>query len=311
MSKNNSHILLSSKSNIKEQILFSSKSQKELILSLIKSGQLSLLSKINQKAKISQKEKLIIFKNYLKDLKSNLSYILKEKTTNMIYLQNKINNTKQIIQNKISNNNKDNDDKNINEDYLETDMKEKNYEGNELSKLQFLNFKIENEIQKTNNMIANMQYLIKSLKLTYLFPEDNIKFSLLNNLQNPKEIAKIYNSKIQYEKKILDKYIDLQNQQKYYLELYQNKINEIKNKIRTQQFMGLNEIIYEESLENRDSEGSPIDINNMSNDSNIESVEEKNNINISSESDCNNIKCKNNILNLNMNIYLNLNINSL
>ena len=311
MSTNNSHILLSSKSNIKEQILFSSKSQKQLILSLIKSGQLSLLSKINQKAKISQKEKLIIFKNYLKDLKSNLSYILKEKTTNMIYLQNKINNTKQIIHNKILNINKDNDDKNIDGDYLETDMKEKNYEGNELSKLQFLNFKIENEIQKTNNMIANMQYLIKSLKLTYLFPEDNIKFSLLNNLQNPKEIAKIYNSKIQYEKKILDKYIDLQNQQKYYLELYQNKINEIKNKIRTQQFMGLNEIIYEESLENRDSEGSPIDINNMSNDSNIESVEEKNNINISSESDCNNIKCKNNILNLNMNIYLNLNINSL
>ena len=39
--------------------------------------------------------------------------------------------------------------------------------------------------------MANMEYLIKSLKLSYLFPEDNIKFSLLNNLQNSKEIAKI------------------------------------------------------------------------------------------------------------------------
>ena len=95
------------------------------------------------------------------------------------------------------------------------------------------------------------------------------------------------------------------------MEIYQNKINEIKNKIKAKQFMGQNEIIYEESLENNDNKGSSIDINNKSNDSNIESIEEKNNINLSSESDYNNIKCKNNILNLNMNIILNLNIKNL
>ena len=149
MLKNNTNILLSSNPHKNEEILFSSKTHKEVLLSLIKSGQLSLLSEINQKSSYSGKEKVNIIKTFLKDLKNNLTYILKEKKSNAIYLENNINNTKQIIQNKIFNKNKDinynniNDDTNENDKYLETEAKEKNYEGNELSKLKFQNFKIE------------------------------------------------------------------------------------------------------------------------------------------------------------------------
>ena len=316
MLKNNTNILLSSNPHKKEEILFSSKTNKEVLLSLIKSGQLSLLSQINQKSSYSGKEKVNIIKTFLKDLKNNLTYILKEKKSNAIYLENNINNTKQIIQNKIFNKNKDNnynnttDDTNENEKYLETEAKEKNYEGNELSKLKFQNFKIENEIQKTNFLIVNINLLVSAIKAGTLFPEDYIKFSLINYKQNPEEIDNFFNSKIKQEKDLLNKYIDLQEQQKNYLEQYQIEINTIKKKIISKNLIDSRDIIYEDILESDTSyitNNKYSDYNNYNKDINIGKNE--NDINIFGK--YNNNKNTNNILNLNMNIIFNINLKDL
>ena len=316
MLKNNTNILLSSNPHKKEEILFSSETNKEVLLSLIKSGQLSLLSQINQKSSYSGKEKVNIIKTFLKDLKNNLTYILKEKKSNAIYLENNINNTKKIIQNKIFNKNKDNnfnnttDDTNENEKYLETEAKEKNYEGNELSKLKFQNFKIENEIQKTNFLIVNINLLVSAIKAGTLFPEDYIKFSLINYKQNPEEIDNFFNSKIKQEKDLLNKYIDLQEQQKNYLEQYQIEINTIKKKIISKNLIDSRDIIYEDILESDTSyitNNKYSDYNNYNKDINIGKNE--NDINIFGK--YNNIKNTNNILNLNMNIIFNINLKDL
>ena len=316
MLKNNTNILLSSNPHKKEEILFSSKTNKEVLLSLIKSGQLSLLSQINQKSSYSGKEKVNIIKTFLKDLKNNLTYILKEKKSNAIYLKNNINNTKQIIQNKIFNKNKDKnfnytiDDTIENEKYLETEAKEKNYEGNELSKLKFQNFKIENEIQKTNFLIVNINLLVSAIKSGTLFPEDYIKFSLINYKQNPEEIDNFFNSKIKQEKDLLNKYIDLQEQQKNYLEQYQIEINTIKKKIISKNLIDSRDIIYEDILESDTSyitNNKYSDYNNYNKDINIGKNE--NDINIFGK--YNNNKNTNNILNLNMNIIFNINLKDL
>lgn len=316
MLKNNTNILLSSNPHKKEEILFSSKTHKEVLLSLIKSGQLSLLSEINQKSSYSGKEKVNIIKTFLKDLKNNLTYILKEKKSNAIYLENNINNTKQIIQNKIFNKNKDinynniNDDTNENDKYLETEAKEKNYEGNELSKLKFQNFKIENEIQKTNFLIVNINLLASEIKSRTLFPEDYIKFSLINYRQNPEETENIFNSKIKQEKDLLNKYIDLQEQQKNYLEQYQIEINTIKKKIISKNLIDSRDIIYEDILESDTSyitNNKYNDYNNYNKDINIGKNE--NDINIFGK--YNNNKNTNNIVNLNMNIIFNINLKDL
>ena len=316
MLKNNPNILLSSNPHKKEEILFSSKTHKEVLLSLIKSGQLSLLSEINQKSLYSGKEKVNIIKTFLKDLKNNLTYILKEKKSNAIYLENNINNTKKIIQNKIFNKNKDinynniNDDTNENDKYLETEAKEKNYEGNELSKLKFQNFKIENEIQKTNFLIVNINLLVSAIKAGTLFPEDYIKFSLINYRQNPEETENIFNSKIKQEKDLLNKYIDLQEQQKNYLEQYQIEINTIKKKIISKNLIDSRDIIYEDILESDTSyitNNKYNDYNNYNKDINIGKNE--NDINIFGK--YNNNKNTNNIVNLNMNIIFNINLKDL
>lgn len=140
----------------REEFLFSNKTNKEILLSLIKSSQVNLLMEIKEKTTNSPKEKAVILKSFLKELKNNLSYILIEKSLYKKYLENNIDNFKSILQKKIEklNNNKNSKDINNNnhkkEEYIETEIKEKNYEGNELSKLQLQNFKIENEIEKTN-----------------------------------------------------------------------------------------------------------------------------------------------------------------
>lgn len=81
------------------------------------------------------------------------------------------------------------------EEYIETEIKEKNYEGNELSKLQLQNFKIENEIEKANFLILKRKEMIKFLKTNFVYPEDDNDSFLFSELKNEKEIENIFNSR--------------------------------------------------------------------------------------------------------------------
>ena len=313
-STNNIHLLPSKYK--KEEILFSNKSNKEILLSLIKTAQTKLLSKI----KNSTKDKIFIFKNILKELKEDLSFILDKKYINKNYLEINLNNSKIVIQNKKKN--KDNNsirrsNKEVIIDNLETEVKEINYDGNELSKLKLQIFKIENEILKTDFLIFNWNELINSLKETNIFPENDREFFLYNEERSQKEIDNIFISRFQEQNEFLKKYINLQNQQKYYIEQYNIEIEKKKKNIKSKNFMDLKDIIFEKTLENEDSS----ELNSSSNSNNIknnckDSIKEskgvEKNVNISSKDDIYNI-IKNNknsreIVNLNMNINFNINI---
>lgn len=268
---------------------------------------------------MNQKEKLLNIKNQLSELKTNLSYILKEKNTNKNYLENNINKIKYELQNTIQKNKK-NDSKsgdNNNDYYLETEAKEKNYEGNELSKLKLQNFKIENEIKKAEFMILNYQNSLNLSKITNLIEEEHRDIFLFNINDNNKEneIDTIMNSLILEERDLLNKYESLNKQQLNYIEQYKKEINRLKQEIKSESLISPKDIILENSFE-ENTVGNNIFSDNKKNlnfNNNIDSNGAKNNVNISSTNDNskdikNNIKNLNNIVNLRMSFNFNINI---
>jgi len=160
-----SNKLLLPNPHYKEEILFSNKSQKDILLSLIKSAQVSLLSSLKQKSSnFTSKERILFFKNLLLDLKENLSFAIKEKNVSKSYFENNIKEIKLQIQNNYG-------------------IFNKKHEGNELSKLKILNFKIENDISETDFLIEKTKQLINYLKITRIFPEENREIFLKKKMK--------------------------------------------------------------------------------------------------------------------------------
>ena len=173
----------------KEENFYYDKSQKEMLLSYIKNAQFDLLNKIDKIE--NSKEKINLIKKLLIDLKVFLAYLFNEKIRNKDYLQTSVNNNKSRLQNEIKKNYKyDNINHNdiiINKSLIvkskykldekqieiDTEMVEKNYIGSEVSKLKLQNFKIENEIIKTDFLIIHTKKIIDYIKNTNLFPEEN------------------------------------------------------------------------------------------------------------------------------------------
>ena len=178
---------------INEEIYYYDKSQKEILLSLIKNSQLNLLMQLNM---IDDNEKMNAIKDFLKDLKGFLAYLLNEKIKNKDNLQLNVNTNKERLQSEISNNSKY--DRKIKENNIikrknksfqknvDTEMVEKNYVGSELSKLRLQNFKTENEIKKTDFSIFNLRRTLILLKSTIIFPEENREIYCQNNLNQEK-----------------------------------------------------------------------------------------------------------------------------
>jgi hypothetical protein len=93
-----SNTLLLPNPHFKEEILFSNKSQKVILLSLIKSAQVSLLSSLNQKSNNFQlKKRNSFYKNLLLDLKKNLSFAINEKNISKSYYENTVFSIFQIL----------------------------------------------------------------------------------------------------------------------------------------------------------------------------------------------------------------------
>ena len=241
--KNNSNIsnnISLPNHHLKKEILFSNKSQKQIVLALIKSSQVSILSKIKN-SKSNKKEIIKFIKKLLYELKNNLQYILKEKNVTKTHLENNYNNNKNQIQLKFSDKYKNNSETN-------TEMVEKNYEGNELSKLKLLNFEIENEIIKTDSLYKNIQYTINCLKITNLFPEYNREIYLSNKIKT-ENIDEIFNELKEEEKKKLNKTIIKKNIQNKEIEKYKEEINEMKQNIELINNIDSTDIILEEPSE--------------------------------------------------------------
>ena len=219
-----------------EENLFSSKSNKEILLSQIKTVQMSLL--FSNKS-IPQKEKFNNVKKLLEDLKQNLVSMLAQKKEQKLYLKKSINDTKQILQDKLFNKNT-NETKEKEENIIkETDVLEKNYGGDELSKLKMLNFKAENEIDKLNFMIENKTYMLNFLKITNIYPEEKIEIFYDYQKQNSNEIDDSFNFYINQDKEKLNQIIILKKEQNKEIFQLENDINYIKKNIEYEKNMNL------------------------------------------------------------------------
>ena len=242
---------------INEEIYYYDKSQKEILLSLIKNSQLNLLMQLSM---VDNNEKINTIKDFLKDLKGFLAYLLNEKIKNKDNLQLNVNTKKERMQNAISNNSKY--DKKIKDNTIikrkkksfqkniDTEMVEKNYVGSELSKLKLQNFKTENEIIKTDFSIINLKRTLLLLKNTIIFPEENREIYCQNNL-NQEKIDNGFNYMIQIKKEKLDNIRKKIQEKKEEQEQYIKAINKIKCDITTRNNILEKDIIYELSIENR------------------------------------------------------------
>ena len=283
-----SNKLLLPNPHFKEEILFSNKSQKDILLSLIKSAQISLLTSLKQKSSNFKSKKMnFFFKNLLLDLKKNLLFAVNEKNLSKSYYENNIKSTKLQIQ------------KNY-------DIFSKKCEGNELSKLKILNFIIENDILETDFMIEKTQKLISYLKITKIFPEENREIFL----KNKNEIDKILNVKVKKGKELLKEIISKKLKQNDNIKQLKEEIIEIKQDLGLKTNIESTDIILEENSENRNISNYTIKDDNdvdKSNKDNIESKVFNNHINTQRQNSLatNNT---NNIFNLNMNINFNINL---
>ena len=297
--------------HFKEEILFSNKTQKELLISHIKDAQIKIISK--KKKNNNNLNNINIFKNILIELKQNLLDILKEKQKKEKYLQNKLNKIKKMLQINI----------------FKKEKVEKCFGRDEISKLKILNFEIENEIKKIDFLSQNKKDLNKYLKIVDIFPEHNRELFYNFIKQDNNDIEQILNTNISKEKEMLietkNKY-DLQN---FIIEQLQNEINILKYNIELKKNYNVSNIIFEESLENKiitsinnyydkNKNNNFNDCNNNDNDYDndmnkdyydIKDNKNKNKIDINNNNNNNNNNNINNILNFNMNINLNINTN--
>ena len=242
---------------IYEEIFYYDKSQKEILLSLIKNSQLNLIMQLNT---VEIKGKNNTIKDFLKDLKGFLAYLLNEKIKYKDNLQLNVNMNKERLQKEIANKSKYDKGKKDNKiiktkikpfpKTVDTEMVEKNYVGSELSKLRLQNFKIENEIIKTEFSINNLRHTLIYLKNTIIFPEDNREIFCYNNI-NQEKIDNGFNYMIQIEKEKLDKAKEKIQQKKEEQEQYIKAINKIKSDITSRNHILEKDIIYELSIENR------------------------------------------------------------
>ena len=237
----------------KEENLFNNKSHKEILLSLIKESQIDLLLQIKSNNFITKKDKMNYFKKLITDLNQNLIYMLIEKKSKEIYLNKKKKETEKNLQKKIYNSNQINEKSKETkyEDFIkETEVLEKSYGGNELSKLKMINFVAENEIQKLDFLIQNKSYINYYIKTTNIYPEERVELFCNHQKEDSKEIDESYNSLLNKAKEELNFLTKEKIKQDKEIEEIKNEINQIKSKIEFEQIKP-DDIIFEVSQENK------------------------------------------------------------
>ena len=223
-----------------EQILFERKFSLDVLLKTIKSFQFNFFSKLDET------NKLFSLKQMLIALKDNLSLMNVEKMKKFESLKNINENTKNEIQETLFEENHNKNKENSNESYI----KQKN-------ELQFINFQIENDIQKTNFLIDQKYQINLYLKSIPFFFDNSKEIFCNNNYENLENISDILQN---ITRSVRDKFISVVKE-KMETELEINsvnyKINSIKdNKSNVDQlnsqkkYIDTEEIIYEETKEN-------------------------------------------------------------
>ena len=304
----------------KDEILFGQKSFLEIILGLIKNAQIDYLSSIksneNNKSKNISQIKVI-----LNELNQSLIEIKKEKEKNINLFQKqkqqRESDLKKLIfstvltKRSVSNSNY----VNINYETLITENNENDF-NKETPQLKLLNFKVENEIIKVENLSRRKLFLIQYYKTPHLIHEHRTEI-ICEDKKNNESMEQLLHQRLIQQR---EKFIETANM-KYLQEM---RINSIKSQImgyinatreiqKSYRYVNTQEVITEENksyLETvNEDENNENNFKNSKDDINNESAINKSNINNLKNLKLIDMNEVEKLLKLNMNINVNINYN--
>ena len=304
----------------KDEILFGQKSFLEIILGLIKNAQIDYLSSIksneNNKSKNISQIKVI-----LNELNQSLIEIKKEKEKNINLFQKqkqqRESDLKKLIfstvltKRSVSNSNY----VNINYETLITENNENDF-NKETPQLKLLNFKVENEIIKVENLSRRKLFLIQYYKTPHLIHEHRTEI-ICEDKKNNESMEQLLHQRLIQQR---EKFIETANM-KYLQEM---RINSIKSQImgyinatreiqKSYRYVNTQEVITEENksyLETvNEDENNENNFKNSKDDINNESAINKSNINNLKNLKLIDMNEVEKLLKLNININVNINYN--
>ena len=301
----------------KDEILFGRKSFIEILLGLIKKAQIDFItnnlsnkSNNNNNNNISKSNKISKIKYILKELKECLLEIRGEKEKNIVIFQKQkyqrdLDLKKRIFKAVISKRSISNSNY-IYSNY-ETVITEKNenYYDKEIPQLKLLNFKVENEIIKVENLFQRILFLIQYDKTPHLV-RDHITEIIHEDKKNYESINQLLHQNLIQQREKFKKTVNMKSLQDMRINNIQSQHISYKNALKeiqkTYRYVNTQEIINEE------------------NKSYLETVNEDeikniNNINKNNENNLNKLKNLElisineveKLLKLNMNINVNIN----
>ena len=320
----------------KVELLFGQKSFLEILLGLIKKTQVDYLtSNTNNNSKQAKNTELAKIKQILNDLKESLTEIKKEKEKKInlfeMAKQQKETNLKKIIFNTVLSKRSVSNFNYINSNYetLITENNE-NYYNKETPELKLLNFKVENEIKKVENLSKRKLYIIQYYKTPHLIHEHRTEIICEDRRNNESMNQLLHQKLIQQREKFIE-IVNMKSLQDMRISNMQSQAigykNAMKDIHKSYRYVNTQEVITEENKSYLETvnEDEKIDekAENLKNSKNFEEEKDINNNNIINSKERNNINNVNDLKNLklidmnevekllklNMNINVNINYN--
>ena len=320
----------------KVELLFGQKSFLEILLGLIKKTQVDYLtSNTSNNSKQAKNTELAKIKQILNDLKESLTEIKKEKEKKInlfeMAKQQKETNLKKIIFNTVLSKRSVSNFNYINSNYetLITENNE-NYYNKETPELKLLNFKVENEIKKVENLSKRKLYIIQYYKTPHLIHEHRTEIICEDRRNNESMNQLLHQKLIQQREKFIE-IVNMKSLQDMRISNMQSQAigykNAMKDIHKSYRYVNTQEVITEENKSYLETvnEDEKIDekAENLKNSKNFEEEKDINNNNIINGKERNNINNVNDLKNLklidmnevekllklNMNINVNINYN--
>lgn len=331
-------------SQTKDEILFGQKSFLEILLGLIKKAQVDYLTsnKLNDKNNTDKSNNIFKIKQILNDLKESLLEIKNEKLKKIDLFEKqkeqKRINLKKIIFNTVYTKRSVSNYNYINNNYetLITENNE-NYYNKETPELKLLNFKVENEIIKVDNLSRRKLYIIQYYKTPHLIHEHRTEIICEDRKNNEAMNTLLHQKLIQQREKFIE-IVNMKSLQDMKISNMQSQAigykNAMKDIQKSYRYVNTQEIITEENKSYLETVNEDIKneekLKKSQNSENSENSENGNNINMSDNNININNKSNNNenninndlknlklidmnevekLLKLNMNINVNINYN--
>ena len=317
-------------SQTKVELLFSQKSFLEILLGLIKKTQVDYLTNNklaeNNSNKNNSENNNNIIKQILNDLKQSLIEIKKEKEKKIFLFekqnQQKESNLKKLIFNTVYSKRSVSNFNYINSNF-ETLITENNesYYNNETPELKLLNFKVENEIKKVENLTKRKLFIIQYYKTPHLIHEHRTEI-ICDDKKNIESMNQVLHQKLIQQREKFIEIVNMKSLQDIRISNLQSQAigykNAMKDIQKSYKYVNTQEIITEENKSYLET------VNEDEKEDNLKNYKEEKNINISDsitnkESDNINNNLKNlklidmneveKLLKLNMNINVNINYN--